>query len=151
MLMIGSMRFVHFIVLFGVECLQAIHEKHHQNNSDIHLYIPRKTTTQVTPFAMPVVSHTKRNKKINLPFQATRLSSLRRRFPWELVLQSQPCTDVHAHELLHQQLSGVRHSHLDHTTTSLTTLAPALVTHETALLADVDLVRVRRQHETLEQ
>lgn len=69
----------------------------------------------------------------------------------ELVLEAQPRRDVHAEQLLDEQLGGVGDGHLDDVARRLAALAPVEVAHEAARLAHVDLVLVRRQHEPLQQ
>lgn len=67
------------------------------------------------------------------------------------VRQNQPWDHVHRHELLEEQLRRIRNRQLCHLLRALAIRAPAVVSHEPALLAGVHLELVRRDHQSFEQ
>jgi len=67
----------------------------------------------------------------------------------KLILELQE--HVHAEQLLHQQLRSIWHRHPRDAARALARLAPPLIPHQPAHLADIDLVRVAAQHQALQQ
>lgn len=83
-----------------------------------------------------------------MPLQNVKLPSPRL---GKLILQFQPCRNIHTHKLLNKQLGRIRNRHLHHRPTRLTPLTPIQIPHEPARLADIDLVPIRGHHEPLEE
>lgn len=69
----------------------------------------------------------------------------------EGIIELDPGRDVHAKQLLEQQLRSIWNGHPHHIATGLTSLAPFMLTHEPALLANIDFVRIAAQHEPFDQ
>lgn len=67
----------------------------------------------------------------------------------EFIFQLQAGLDVHAQQLLYQQLRRIRNRHAYDTFTALARLAPSMIPHHAALLADIARMRITAQHQPL--
>ena len=68
----------------------------------------------------------------------------------KLILQLQACLDIHAQQLLYQQLGRVRDRHAHDALAALARLAPPMIPHHAALLADIAFMGVTAQHQSFE-
>lgn len=69
----------------------------------------------------------------------------------ELIIELQASSYVHTHQFLNEKLGRVGDRHLHDAPRRLAPLTPVQIAHEAALLADVNLMAIGGDHETLEK
>src|ERR1700743_2112905 len=71
--------------------------------------------------------------------------------PRKLILQLQARLNVHARQFLNEKLGSIWHRHLYHAPAALATLTPIVVAHHATILANLHLMRIGAEHQTLKK